>query len=67
MTSHENQELNQTQEEIARTRERLTASLGALKEDLTTLTDWRTWVSERPLPFLAGALALGAWFGWRGR
>jgi hypothetical protein len=65
MTSREHQELHQTQAEIARTRERLSASLGALKHDLGSLTDWRTWVRERPLPFLAGALALGAWLGSR--
>jgi hypothetical protein len=62
--------LRETEAEIERTRERLTASLGALREELSDLADWRAWVERRPLPFLAGAFAAGFLLGWstaRGR
>lgn len=57
--------LRETEAEIARTRERLAASLGELRQELHTLTDWRAWVRARPLPFLATAFALGLWLGAR--
>jgi hypothetical protein len=59
--------LRETEADIARTRERLAASLGALREEITTLTDWREWVRRRPAPFMAGAFALGFLAGLRGR
>jgi len=55
--------LEQTEAEIERTRERLSASLGALKDELSELTDWRSWIERRPLPFLAGAFAFGFLIG----
>jgi hypothetical protein len=55
--------LAETEAEIERTRERLTASLGALKDEISDLADWRAWVERRPLPFLAGAFALGILVG----
>jgi hypothetical protein len=54
-----------TEAEIERSRERLAASFGALREELTTLTDWREWMRRRPVPFVAGAFALGFLMGWR--
>jgi len=57
--------LEQTEAEIERTRERLAASLGALREEISGLTDWREWVRRRPAPFVAGAFALGLLIGWR--
>jgi hypothetical protein len=57
--------LRETEAEIAATRERLAASLGALREEITTLTDWREWVRRRPAPFVLGAFALGFLAGWR--
>jgi hypothetical protein len=57
--------LQKTEEDIERSRERFVASLGALREEITTLTDWREWVRRRPEPFIAGAFALGFWMGWR--
>jgi hypothetical protein len=51
--------LQETEAEIERTRERLSASLGALRDELSDLTDWRSWIERRPLPFLAGAFAFG--------
>jgi hypothetical protein len=57
--------LHATAAEIARTRERLAASLGALRHELDALTDWREWIARRPLQFLAGAFALGLIAGSR--
>ena len=57
--------LRETEAEIAATRERLAASLGALREEITTLTDWREWIRRRPAPFVLGAFALGFLAGWR--
>jgi len=55
--------LDETEAEIERTRERLSASLGALKDEISELTDWRSWIERRPLPFLAGAFAFGFLIG----
>jgi len=55
--------LERTEAEIERTRERLSASLGALREEISDLTDWRSWIERRPLPFLAGAFAFGFLLG----
>jgi hypothetical protein len=57
-------DLEQTEAEIQRTRARLSASLGALREEISDLADWRSWIERQPLPFLAGALALGFLVGW---
>ena len=63
-TDDEDVALRETEAEIAATRERLAASLGALREEITTLTDWREWVRRRPAPFVLGAFALGFLAGW---
>jgi hypothetical protein len=55
--------LERTEAELERTRERLTASLGALREEISDLADWRSWIERRPLPFLAGAFAFGLLLG----
>jgi hypothetical protein len=63
-------DLERTEAELARSRERLNASLGALREEIADLADWRAWIERRPVPFLAGAFALGLAVGWttsRGR
>jgi hypothetical protein len=56
--------LRETELQIERSRERLAASLGALREEITDLTDWREWVRRRPEAFVLGALALGFALGW---
>jgi hypothetical protein len=56
--------LEETEAEIERTRERLSASLGALREEITELADWRSWVERRPVPFLLGAFACGFLIGF---
>jgi hypothetical protein len=57
-------DLRETEAEIQRTRARLSASLGALREEISDLTDWRSWLERQPLPFIAGAFALGFLVGW---
>jgi len=57
--------LRETELQIERSRERLAASLGALREEITDLADWREWVRRRPEAFLLGAFALGLAVGWR--
>ena len=57
--------VRETEAELERSREKLVASLGALREEITDLVDWREWIRRRPTPFVAGAFALGLWFGWR--
>jgi hypothetical protein len=61
--------LNQptTEEELARAREQLSASVSALNQRLGELRDWRTWIRRHPWTFLAGALGLGALLGMRRR
>jgi hypothetical protein len=55
--------LVETEAQIERTRERLSASLGALRHELSELTEWRSWIERQPLPFLAGAFAFGLLIG----
>jgi hypothetical protein len=57
--------VRETEAELERSRDKLVASLGALREEITTLTDWREWIRRRPVPFVTGAFALGLWMGWR--
>ena len=57
--------VRETEAELERSRDKLVASLGALREEITTLIDWREWIRRRPAPFVAGAFALGLWMGWR--
>lgn len=54
-----------TEDQISASRDRLVASMGALKEELSGLSDWREWVRRRPLPFVGGALAVGFLLGLR--
>jgi hypothetical protein len=65
ITATQDPTLRETEAEIERSRKRLVASLGALREEITTLTDWREWIRRRPAPFVAGAFAVGFWLGWR--
>jgi hypothetical protein len=65
VAEEEDPALRETERQIARSRERLAASLGALREDLTDLTDWREWVRRRPEAFVVGAFTLGFALGWR--
>ena len=57
--------LSATEEELARARERLSASVTALNQRLGELRDFRAWIRRHPLTFVAGALGLGALLGLR--
>jgi hypothetical protein len=59
--------ISTTEEELARAREQLSASVSALNQRLVELRDFRSWVRRHPLKFLAGALGLGALLGLRRR
>jgi hypothetical protein len=52
--------------DIARARARVAASLSTLGEEVARRGDWRAWVRERPTLVIAGALALGFFFGGGG-
>jgi hypothetical protein len=54
-----------TEAELARLRERLQTSLGALEMRFSELRDWRSWVRRHPWPFLLGALTAGVLLGLR--
>jgi hypothetical protein len=58
--------LDATVAEIARSRQRLTDSLGELREEITQLTDWQEWVRRKPYHFVIGAFLVGYWLGSRG-
>jgi hypothetical protein len=58
-------ELIEAEQEIARTRERVSQSVLALRQAVARETDWREWVRRRPLLFMAGAFALGVIWGRR--
>jgi hypothetical protein len=51
--------------EIERTRAELATSVSALREEVATATDWRAWVSKRPLVCVGAAFLVGYWLGSR--
>ena len=59
------QNLQTTEEELARAREQLQASVSALNQRLGELRDFRAWVRRHPVAFLAGAAGLGLLLGLR--
>ena len=58
-------ELARVEADIARTRDRVSRSVTALRQAMVDRTDWREWVRRRPGVFLAGAFALGLVWGLR--
>ncbi len=51
--------------EMDRTREQIASSAAGLRHEVALRTDWRVWVRERPLVFVAGAFAVGFLLGNR--
>jgi ElaB/YqjD/DUF883 family membrane-anchored ribosome-binding protein len=51
--------------EIERTRAELATSVTALREEVAQATDWRTWVSKRPLLCVGTAFMIGFMLGSR--
>src|SRR4051812_44780181 len=58
-------ELARVEADIARTRERVSRSVSALRQAVVRRTDWREWVRQRPGLFVAAAFALGFIWGRR--
>ena len=58
-------ELEQAEAEIARTRERVSQSVMALRQAMVKRTDWREWVRRRPGLFMAAAFTVGWLWGHR--
>ncbi len=49
----------QVRAEIERTRADLALQVTALRQEMDRATDWRGWVREHPIGFVAGAFVLG--------
>ena len=61
-------ELAQVEDDIARTRERVSRSVLALRQAMADRADWREWVRRRPGLFLGAAFTVGLiWGSRRGR
>ena len=58
-------EVMEAEQEIARTRERVSQSVLALRQAVARKTDWREWVRRHPMMFMGGAFALGLIWGRR--
>jgi ElaB/YqjD/DUF883 family membrane-anchored ribosome-binding protein len=58
-------ELAQVENDIARTRERVSRSVLALRQAMADQADWREWVRRRPGLFLGAAFAVGLFWGSR--
>lgn len=61
------EELARAEADVERARERVSASVMALRDQMTRQADWRGWLMRHPLSCLGGALALGFWLGRRRR
>lgn len=50
---------------VERSRERVERSVLALRDAIARRTDWRGWVTQRPVVFLGAAVLLGFLWGYR--
>ncbi len=57
----------QIRAEIERARQQLASSVIALRDEVTARADWRGYVRKNPVPFIAGAFALGFFLAYRRR
>ncbi len=62
-----NPDLALAEEQIERTREQVTMSVLALRDEVVRRADWREWVRRRPGTFVGAALVLGFLWGHRRR
>jgi ElaB/YqjD/DUF883 family membrane-anchored ribosome-binding protein len=60
-------DLARAEEQIERTREQVTMSVLALRNEVVRRTDWREWVRRQPATFVGAALVLGFLWGHRRR
>jgi hypothetical protein len=56
-------EVARAEAEVEHARERVVASVSALREEVARQADWRRWLSRHPLLCLGGAVAVGFWLG----
>ncbi len=60
-------ELAKARAELARSRAQVVVAAEALRDDLSGLTQWKSWVARRPYAALGIAFGLGVWLGKMGR
>jgi hypothetical protein len=60
------EEIQRLEAEIAVKRDRVVASFGELRRRVEGATDWRGWVREHPVVWIAGAVSVGFIIGYRG-
>lgn len=60
-------ELAKARADLARSRAQVVVAAEALRDDLSGLTQWRSWVARRPYAALGIAFGLGIWLGTMGR
>ena len=60
-------EVARAEEEIERTREQVTLSVMALRNEVARRADWREWIRRRPGTFLGAAFVAGFLWGRRRR
>ena len=60
-----NPELAQAEKDVELARERVAASVMALRNEVARRADWREWIRRRPGLFMAGAFIAGFLWGRR--
>jgi hypothetical protein len=63
MSEPESEEHAATVREVEESQQELTQALGDLEGIVRSSVDPARWITERPLPWLLGGLALGLWLG----
>ncbi|MBX7117014.1 MAG: hypothetical protein K1X64_22025 [Myxococcaceae bacterium] len=60
-------ELAKARADLARSRAQVVVAAEALRDDLSVLTQWKTWAARRPYAALGIAFGVGVWLGTMGR